>query len=85
MWARTVAEYDLDTHHLVQLESVCKTMDRLAEAQAAVEEHGVTVEDRFGQLKPNPAVVTERQLRESLAKLIRQLDLDGEPNPSYRR
>ncbi len=58
------------------LEAACLAWDRAEEARRAVDQHGVVVEDRWGQLRANPATVVERDQRSLFSKLVAQLGLD---------
>ncbi len=52
---------------------LCQRADQAAEAVA---EHGVTVSDRYGTPKTNPAVEIEVRCRTAAARLLHQLRLD---------
>jgi P27 family predicted phage terminase small subunit len=55
-WLRLHAEYDLDDEAArFLLEIALTAFDRMKQAQQAIAEHGLTVTDRWGQTKPNPA------------------------------
>jgi phage terminase small subunit len=72
-----VGRYDLRLHHLRLLRLLCEALDRAEEARKAIAQVGAYVPDRFGQLKPHPALMVERDSRASAAKLARELALDG--------
>jgi phage terminase small subunit len=78
------AEYDLDQHHLKLLGLLCEALDRGEQARQAIAADGAYLPDRFGQLKAHPGVAVERDARIAVARLTRELDLDGEPAPDPR-
>jgi len=86
-WRAVVADYDLESHHLSILERACEQLDRLRQAQAAIDEHGVLIEGRFG-LKQNPAVAMARDATTLHLRSLRELGLDLEspanPRPPTR-
>jgi P27 family predicted phage terminase small subunit len=79
-WTKLVAAYELDDEaaQFLLLQAM-ESFDRLRAAQALVEKDGLVVEDRFGQKKPNPATMIERDSRTALLRALRQLNLDVEP------
>jgi phage terminase small subunit len=76
-----VAEYALEEHHVRLLTLAAEAFDRSQQAREALREQGLFIEDRFGQLRPHPAVAVERDSRIAFARLIRELNLEGEPAP----
>jgi len=83
-WRAVVENYDLDRHHFHLLEAACGAWDRMAEARAAISEHGLTYEDQNGCPKPRPEVTIEKDARIAFARLVRELDLDDTPPPAPR-
>lgn len=83
-WRQVAAEYDLEAHHLRLLTLACEAWDRAAQAREILAESGPVIDDRFGQPKAHPAVAIERDARIAFARLVRELDLDGEPLPDPR-
>ena len=79
-WRQTVADYDLEPHHLKLLEAACDAWDRMTQARATLLAEGLTVQGAHGP-KTHPAVAVERDSRAAFARLVRELDLD-EPVPS---
>ena len=75
--------YDLEAHHVRLLQAAAECWDRLQQARALLAEEGITIEGRFGP-KAHPAVAIERDSRLAFARLLRELDLDGEPGPDPR-
>ena len=79
-----VEEYALEASHL-RLLLARESGDRCDEARRLMARDGLTITDRFGQVKRHPAAGFEAEARLACAKLLRELDLEGEPHPSYRR
>jgi hypothetical protein len=77
-------EFDLDEHHVRLLTLAAEAWDRTQGAREAVALHGAVYEDRFGQPRAHPEVAIERDSRIAFARLLRELDLDGEPGPDPR-
>ena len=83
-WRSVLRDYDLEEHHLRLLSAAAESWDRAQEAREALERHGLTFEDRFGQPRVRPEVPIERDNRLAFARILRELDLDGEPLPDPR-
>lgn len=83
-YRRIVKDYALEAHHEELLRRCCEAMDRADEARELLEADGLTVTDRYGQVKPHPCVNIERDARLHVARLLRELDLEGEPSPDPR-
>jgi phage terminase small subunit len=79
-----VADYMLEPHHLRLLQLACEAWDRTQEARAILADQGLMTEDRYGKPKLHPAAGLERDSRLAFARLVRELDLDGEPPPEGR-
>jgi phage terminase small subunit len=79
-----VSEYDLEGHHVRLLTVAAQTWDRLEEARERLRKDGSYVPDRYGALKAHPAIAVERDSRIAFARLVRELDLDGEPTTDPR-
>ena len=84
LWRTTCVDFDLEPHHLRLLRLFCEALDRAAEAQKVLDEAGLTIIDRFGQVKAHPCVAVKRDAEVAAARLLRELDLEGEPDPSPR-
>ena len=84
-WSSVVNEWQLEDHHKKLLTLAAESWDRIAEAQEQITIDGVYIKDRFGQLKPHPALAVERQEKICFARLLRELDLDVDPPPESRR
>jgi phage terminase small subunit len=77
LWRSTVEAFHVEAHHMALLEQACTCMDRLV-ARVAIQRDGITVRDRFGVPKANPACAIERDARIALARLLRELQLGDE-------
>lgn len=83
-WAKVVDAYELEDHHVRLLTLAAESWDRSQQAREAIAEHGLTYTDRFGQPHSRPEVNVERDARIAFARLMRELDLDGDPLPDPR-
>lgn len=83
-WSTVCADFDLEEHHVRLLTLAAEAWDRAVEARELVAVDGLTFTDRFGQKRAHPAVAIERDARIAFARLVRELDLDGEPGPDPR-
>jgi phage terminase small subunit len=80
LYRQLVADYGLERepHALETLRLACEALDRCDQARDLIAEHGVMLTDRFGQLKPNPATMIERDSRIAAVRCFRELSLDTE-------
>ena len=51
----------------------------MVEAGVIIAEHGAVIKDRYGQLKPNPAITVERDSRAAMLAAFKTLNLDVLP------
>ena len=77
-------DHRLEPHHIRLLTLAAEAWDRTQEARQALDDHGLIFTDRHGGVKPRPEVAIERDNRIAFARLLRELDLDGEPGPDPR-
>jgi P27 family predicted phage terminase small subunit len=84
-WRRIVADYVLEEHHLKLLQVAAESWDRKEQARRLLAKEGITYTDRFGQPRKRPEVSIEEQARVQFLRAVRELDLEGEPHPGYRR
>jgi phage terminase small subunit len=85
-WRQIHNDYVLEPHHWRLLEMAHIAWDRANQARLLLETEGLTIPDRYGRhTRPHPAVKIEADSRESFARLLRQLDLEGEPDATRRR
>jgi phage terminase small subunit len=83
-WSSVVRDYSLEEHHTRLLTLAAEAWDRAQEARTTLVTDGTYYVDRFGAPRVHPAVAVERDARLAFARLIRELDLDGEPAPDPR-
>ena len=80
-----VAEaFELLPEDVPLLVAACEMLDRAASAKAIIAKEGVTTTDRWGQVKPHPAVDIERQSRLAFVRIRRELGLDAAVPPDSR-
>jgi phage terminase small subunit len=79
LWRDVLAGWDLDAPALVLLDSACQALMRVRQAQNLIAKDGIMIIDRFGQSKPHPAVLVERDSTQTLLRNLRALNLDLEP------
>lgn len=75
-WNSVVSEYCLEEHHRRLLTLAGESWDRTEAARKAIETHGMTFVDRFGQPRARPEIAIERDSRNAFARMIRELGLD---------
>jgi P27 family predicted phage terminase small subunit len=80
-WFRRVrADYELTEPAFRLLVAACEAWDRTVEAREAIENDGAYRADRYGQLRPHPALAVERDTRIAFARLVRELGFEGGPD-----
>jgi phage terminase small subunit len=72
-----VDDYALERepHAVAILRQACEAIDRAEQARRRIEQDGAYLPDRFGQLKPHPALAVERDAKTLTARLLRELSL----------
>lgn len=76
MWRRMIADYCIDDQAgAALLECACTAYQRAEDARKLVRREGLTILDRFEQLKPHPACAIERDARAQMVSAIRALKL----------
>jgi len=83
-WRSVTRDYQLEPHHVRLLTLAAEAWDRCQQAREALDAYGLVFLDRHGGVKPRPEVAIERDNRVAFARLLRELDLDGEPLPDPR-
>ena len=83
-WRAVLADFTMEPHHLRLLEATCRAWDRAEEARLRIAKDGAYLPDRFGQLKPHPALDVERKSREAFRVMLRELGLDIAPPADVR-
>jgi hypothetical protein len=83
LWSQIAAEFDLEETPEVALvlEQACRTLDLVERLQAVVDNApSLQVTGSRGQPAPLPELTELRQYRAQLASLVKQLDLEDEPD-----
>lgn len=83
-WRSVVENYELEEHHRKLLTLAGEAWDRACQARRLIADEGPVFHDRFGQPRRHPAVGIEEQCRVQFARILRELDLDGDPHPDVR-
>jgi phage terminase small subunit len=84
-WKSVLADYQLGEHHLRLLQLAAESWDRSQQARRALDTHGLTYIDKFGNPRSRPEIAIERDSRLAFARLVRELDLDVDATPEGRR
>jgi P27 family predicted phage terminase small subunit len=80
IWSEILAEYDIsDAAGLRILRVALESFDRAQAARTAIDKDGMTVTDKFGQVKPHPLLPIERDSRAAFLAGLKALNLDLEP------
>lgn len=82
LWKEVVSDFVLEPHHERLLEKALVQWDRSEQAKKALATEGLTVLDRFGQLREHPLVGVERQATLAYLRIMRELGLDVVPTES---
>lgn len=82
-WRSVVNQWEMQSHNLMLMEQACRTLDVIADAEAAIARDGEYVEGRFGP-KAHPASVVRDRNRVLIARLVRELGLALEEPPTAR-
>jgi P27 family predicted phage terminase small subunit len=78
-WRKICADFELDDAAKLILQTALEAFDRMRGAQKLIADKGAIFEDRFHQLRPNPACTLERDARAALLNGLKALHLDVEP------
>lgn len=68
-----------DEAGLILLQTAFEAFDKMRECQRIIEKEGMTVTDRFNQIKAHPLCSVERDSRSQFLQALKQLNLDIEP------
>ena len=80
MFESLCAEYSiLDTAGLRILRTTMEAWDRCQNARRQIDQDGMCIKDKFGQLKPHPLLAVERDSRAAFLAGLKALNLDLEP------
>ena len=78
LWRDVLEAFELhDPHHRAILAEACRVRDEIERTVETIAAEGEYVADRFQQRRAHPAVAVLRDQRALLAKLLRELGLDG--------
>jgi len=83
-WSGVAAEYEFEDHHLRLLTLAAEAWDRGQQARETVAKEGAYYLNRGGEPRAHPGVAVERDSRTAFARLLRELDIDGYPEPDIR-
>lgn len=83
-WKQVVSTYKLRLDELVLLEFACKTMDLLADLEAAMADQPLTTKGSMGQEREHPLLSEARQQRIYLNRTLAQLSLPDEGEEASR-
>jgi P27 family predicted phage terminase small subunit len=75
-WKQVNEMYSFQQHELELLRLACFSLQRGEQAREAIAKAGLTYEDAHKVVRPNPAILVERNATAQFAKLCRQLKLD---------
>jgi P27 family predicted phage terminase small subunit len=76
LWEKLLSDYHIDdSAGLALLEAACFAYQRGEEARELVRREGLTVTDRFKQIRPHPGVAIERDSRAQMIAALRALKL----------
>lgn len=79
-WNKIMESYEIeDESGLLILSTALESFDRMREAQEIIKKDGMTVRDKWGQLKANPVCTVERDSRSAMLQALKQLNLDIVP------
>ena len=78
-WASVTDEFVFEPHHLAILHQACICLDRIEACKADIAAHGLTIDDRFGQSRANPAAELEIKYARNFKSHMRELGLDVAP------
>src|SRR5215207_2291032 len=83
LWTKITADYVFDDAGLAILEEGLSALRRARRCREAVDKDGEAVPDRWGQLKPHPLLMAERDSRTQFLSAMRALHLDvpGDAKP----
>jgi P27 family predicted phage terminase small subunit len=80
LWTAILEEYDIsDAAGLHILRVALEAYDRAQAARKTIDKEGMTMHDKFNQLKPHPLLPIERDSRAAFLAGLKALNLDLEP------
>ena len=78
VWREVQAGWSLDPASLELLRCACEALQRADEAAAVVSREGQVFRDRWGQVRPHPAAILERDHRAQAARNLATLGVSLE-------
>jgi len=76
LWRKLMEAYALgDEHGKAVLAIACRAADRAESCRLKVAKEGMTVKDRWRQIRPHPLLAVERAARQQMLQALRQLSL----------
>lgn len=78
-WKDITTGYKLRPDELILLENACRTVDRIAELDAALEGQPLMIEGSKGQDREHPLLSEVRMQRTTLRQMLAQLKLPDDP------
>jgi len=82
-WLEVVSDFELEPHHVKLLTLAAEALDRATQAREAIKKDGAYLPGRYeGSIRAHPAIGVERDSRLAFARLVRELGLDGDAQPS---
>ena len=83
VWRDTATGWNItDYAGLSLLESACRWLDQLRKAERILKRDGGMTKDRFGQLRPHPALEIAKAASAEHRACMKALELDETPQPS---
>lgn len=80
IWKNIINEFEIsDKAGLLILKTALEAFDRMRQAQRIIDKQGLTITDRFGQIRAHPLCPIERDARSQFLLSIKALNLDLEP------
>jgi len=81
LWLAIVTEFEIEDPAGTRiLQTALEALDRAAMARKQIDDEGMTIRDKFGQLKSHPLLPTERDARSAFLQGMKALNLDLLPS-----
>lgn len=85
LFRQLAEECDFTAGEFKVLQAACEAWDRAKQAREQIDAAGLTIQDRFGQTKNHPLLMTERDARSQFLAGMRQLRLNFDDFSAPRR
>lgn len=80
LWKKILSEYSIeDEAGILILKTALECYDKMKAAQRIIDNQGLTITDRFGQVRAHPLCPVLRDARSQFLQALKQLNLDLEP------